>query len=220
MRDLLYWSRSCSLLHKVTIMHFLPNERVALFIDGANLYSASRNLGFDVDYRNLLEYFRKRANTIRAYYYSAVLETEEYSPLKPLTDWLAYNGYSLVTKAAKEFTDATGRRRVKGNMDIEIAVDMLELADKLDHVVLFSGDADFRRLVEAVQRKGVRVSVVSSIRTSPPMVADELRRQADQFVELSEIAPEFTRRQTEPRARPTGVRSTPADPFVDPLDQA
>lgn len=200
-------------------MHFVPNERVALFIDGANLYSASRNLGFDVDYRNLLEYFRKRCNILRAYYYSAVLETDDYSPLKPLTDWLAYNGYSLVTKAAKEFTDATGRRRVKGNMDIEIAVDMLELADKLDHVVLFSGDADFRRLVEAVQRRGVRVSVVSSIRTSPPMVADELRRQADQFVELSDIAPDFTRRQTEPRARPTGVRSTPADPYVDAMEQ-
>ena len=182
-------------------MHFLPNERVALFIDGANLYSASRNLGFDVDYRNLLEFFRKKTHVVRAYYYSAVLETEEYSPLKPLTDWLAYNGYTLVTKPAKEFTDSAGRRRVKGNMDIEVAVDMLELAPRIDHAVLFSGDSDFRRLVDAVQRKGVRVSVVSSIRTSPPMVADELRRQADQFVELADIAPEFTRRQTEPRTR-------------------
>ena len=196
-------------------MIFLPNERVALFIDGANLYSASRNLGFDVDYRNLLEYFRRQANIIRAYYYSALLETEDYSPLKPLTDWLAYNGYSLVTKPAKEFTDAMGRRRVKGNMDIEIAVDMLELAPRLDHVVLFSGDADFRRLVEAVQRKGVRVSVISSIRTSPPMVADELRRQADQFVELADIAAEFTRRQTEPRA-PRPARPTPAEPYHEP----
>ena len=119
-------------------MHFLPNERTALFIDGANLYSASRNLGFDVDYRNLLEFFRRKVHVLRAYYYSAVLETEEYSPLKPLTDWLAYNGYTLVTKPAREFTDATGRRRVKGNMDIELAIDMLELAPKIDHAVLFS----------------------------------------------------------------------------------
>jgi uncharacterized LabA/DUF88 family protein len=204
-------------------MHFPLNERVALFIDGANLYSASRNLGFDVDYRNLLEYFRKQANVIRAYYYSAVLETEEYSPLKPLTDWLAYNGYTLVTKPAREFTDAAGRRRVKGNMDIEIAVDMLELAPRVDHVVLFSGDSDFRRLVDAVQRKGVRVSVVSSIRTTPPMVADELRRQADQFVELADIAPDFTRRVTEPRTKPSAAgngmhRSTPAEPFVEGAD--
>ncbi len=200
--------------------HFLPDERTALFIDGANLYSASRNLGFDVDYRNLLEYFRKRTRVLRAYYYAAVLETEEYSPLKPLTDWLAYNGYTLVTKPAREFTDATGRRRVKGNMDIELAIDMLELSDKLDHIVLFSGDSDFRRLVEAVQRRGVRVSVVSSVRTSPPMVADELRRQADQFLELAEIAPEFTRRQTEPRPPRGSTRPTPAEPYVDPTDAA
>lgn len=205
-------------VERLGFMNFFPNERTALFIDGANLYSASRNLGFDVDYRNLLEYFRKKTNVIRAYYYSAVLETEEYSPLKPLTDWLAYNGYTLVTKAAKEFTDATGRRRVKGNMDIELAVDMLELADRLDHVVLFSGDSDFRRLIEAVQRKGVRVSVASSIRTSPPMVADELRRQADQFLELAEIAPEFTRRQMEPRPPRPPVRMNPGDPYVDSHD--
>ncbi len=198
--------------------HFLPTERTALFIDGANLYSASRNLGFDVDYRSLLEYFRRQTNVLRAYYYAAVLETEEYSPLKPLTDWLAYNGYTLVTKAAREFTDATGRRRVKGNMDIELAVDMLDLADKIDHAVLFSGDSDFRRLVEAVQRRGVRVSVISSVRTSPPMAADELRRQADQFLELAEIAPEFTRRQTEPRSQRGPARATPAEPYVEPHD--
>lgn len=196
---------------------FLPDERVALFIDGANLYSTSRNLGFDVDYRNLLEFFRKKARIIRAYYYSAILETtDEYSPLKPLTDWLAYNGYTLNTKPAKEFIDSSGRRRVKGSMDIEIAVDMLELAPRIDHAILFSGDSDFRRLVEAVQRKGVRVSVVSSIRTTPPMVADELRRQADQFVDLVDIAPEFTRRQTEPRVRSVSIANgpTPAEPFA------
>ena len=195
-------------------MHFLPNERTALFIDGANLYSASRNLGFDVDYRNLLEFFRKKAHVIRAYYYSAVLETDEYSPLKPLTDWLAYNGYTLVTKPAKEFTDSTGRRRVKGNMDIEVAVDMLELAPRIDHAVLVQRRLRFPPPGRGDAAQGVRVSVVSSIRTSPPMVADELRRQADQFLELAEIAPEFTRRQTEPRpcapcrcARPRPNRS-------------
>ena len=180
-------------------MPFLSTERTALFIDGANLYSASRNLGFDVDYRSLLEYFRSKTNVVRAYYYSALLDNEEYSPLRPLTDWLAYNGYTLVTKTAREFVDPNGRRRIKGNMDVELAVDMLELAPRIEHAVLFSGDSDFRRLVEAVQRLGVRVSVVSSVRTSPPMVADELRRQADQFLELADIAPAFTRRATEMR---------------------
>ena len=170
-------------------MIFRQDERVCLFIDGANFYAASRNLGFDVDYRNLLGYFRARCNVIRAYYYSAVLDSEEYSPLKPLTDWLAYNGYTLVTKAAREFTDTSGRRRIKGNMDIELAIDMLELAPRMDHAVLFSGDADFRRLVEAVQRKGVRVTVVSTVRSQPPMAADELRRQADAFVDLADLVP-------------------------------
>ena len=189
-------------------MQLATSDRTALFIDGANLYSASRHLGFDVDYRDMLQYFRSRTNVVRAYYYSALLDSEEYSPLRPLTDWLAYNGYALVTKAAREFTDSAGRRRFKGNMDVELAVDMLELAPRLDHAILFSGDSDFRRLVEAVQRQGVRVSVVSSVRTVPPMAADELRRQADQFVELADIAPEFTRRTTEVRRAAT---RTPSD---------
>ncbi len=184
------------------MIRFSTQERTALFIDGANLYAATRSLAFDIDYRRLLEFFGTKTNLLRAYYYSALLETEDYSPLKPLTDWLAYNGYSLVTKPAKEFTDAMGRRRIKGNMDIELAIDMLELTPHMDHAILFSGDSDFRRLVEAVQRKGVRVSVVSTIKTSPPMIADELRRQADQYIELADIAPEFTRRATESRPRP------------------
>ncbi|MBU6448175.1 MAG: NYN domain-containing protein [Rhodospirillales bacterium] len=182
-------------------MRLLEQERTALFIDGANLYAATRSLGVDIDYRKLLDFFGSKTNLLRAYYYSALLETEEYSPLKPLTDWLAYNGYSLVTKPAKEFVDTLGRRRIKGNMDIELAIDMLELAPSLNHAILFSGDSDFRRLVEAVQRKGVRVTVVSSIRTNPPMIADELRRQADQFIELGDIAKEFSRRSQEGRGR-------------------
>ena len=134
--------------------NFYENERIALFIDGANLYSAARALGFDIDYRRLLEVFRKQGRLVRAYYYTALVEDQEYSPIRPLIDWLDYNGYTMVTKPTKEFTDAMGRRKLKGNMDIELAIDMLEMAEQLDHVVLFSGDGDFRRLVEAVQRKG------------------------------------------------------------------
>jgi uncharacterized LabA/DUF88 family protein len=168
-------------------MTFYPNERIALFIDGANFYAAARTLGFDVDYSKLLSEFQKRGRLIRASYYTAILEDVDYSPVRPLADWLDYNGFNVVTKPAKEYTDSQGRRRVKGDMDIEIAVDMLELASSVDHIVLFSGDGDFRRLVEAVQRRGPRVSVVSSIKTSPPMVADELRRQADTFIDLADL---------------------------------
>lgn len=174
-------------------MHFYQDERVAVFIDGSNLYAAARSLNFDIDYRKLLELFRQSARLIRATYYTALIEDQEYSPIRPLVDWLDYNGFKLVTKPAKEFTDSTGRRKVKGNMDIEVAVDMLEMSDRMDHAVLFSGDGDFRCLVEALQRRGIRVTVVSTIRTSPPMVADELRRQADIFVELESMIPQIAR---------------------------
>jgi uncharacterized LabA/DUF88 family protein len=189
---------------------FHEKERVAVFIDGANLYSASRSLGFDVDYKSLHAFFRTKAYVVRLFYYTAVLETEEYTPLKPLVDWLGYNGYTVVTKPAKEFTDSTGRRRVKGNMDIELAIDMLEMAPHVNHIVLFSGDGDFRRLVEAAQRKGVRVTVVSTIKTQPALIADELRRQADQFVDLADIMGEFTRRVVPPREREVPREPGPA----------
>lgn len=124
---------------------------------------------------------------VRALYYTALVENQEYSAIRPLVDWLDYNGFTMVTKPAKEFTDATGRRKLKGNMDIELAVDMMELSANIDHAVLFSGDGDFRRLVESVQRKGVRVTVVSTVKTQPAMIADELRRQADFFIELKDL---------------------------------
>jgi uncharacterized LabA/DUF88 family protein len=162
-------------------------ERIALFIDGANLYATAKALGFDIDYRRLLTEFRSRGNLIRAFYYTALIEDQEYSSIRPLVDWLDYNGYRVVTKPAKEFTDSMGRRKIKGNMDIEMAVDALELAPHITHMVLFSGDGDFRPLVEAVQRKGVKVSVVSTVTTQPPMVADDLRRQADEFVDLARM---------------------------------
>ena len=168
-------------------LRFYPQERIALFIDGSNLYATARALGFDIDYKSLLGMFQKQAMMVRAFYYTALLDDQEYSPIRPLVDWLDYNGYTIVTKPTKEFTDATGRRKIKGNMDIELAIDVMEMSDRLDHIVLFSGDGDFRRLVEAVQRKGVRVTVISTIKSSPPMIADELRRQADSFVELTEI---------------------------------
>lgn len=168
-------------------MHFYPSERIALFIDGANLYATAKSLGFDIDYKRLLTVFGEKGRLIRALYYTAIIEDQEYSSIRPLIDWLDYNGYTMVTKPTKEFTDGSGRRKIKGNMDIELAVDAMELAESLDHIVIFSGDGDFRSLVEALQQKGLRVSVVSTMKTKPPMIADELRRQADQFIELVDI---------------------------------
>ena len=184
---------------------FYRDERLALFIDGSNLYAAARALGFDIDYKLLRSEFLRRGKLVRAFYYTALLEDQEYSPIRPLVDWLDYNGFMMVTKPAKEFTDSLGRRKIKGNMDIELAVHAMEMADKIDHMVLFSGDGDFRPLVEGVQRKGVRVSVVSTIRSQPPMIADDLRRQADNFIELDELREVIGRPPRPPRAMEPGV---------------
>ena len=203
-------------------MNFYPTERVALFIDGANLYATAKALGFDIDYRRLLTLFRGKGQLVRALYYTALVDDQEYSSIRPLIDWLDYNGYTMVTKPTKEFTDSSGRRKIKGNMDIELAVDAMELADHLDHIVLFSGDGDFRSLVEALQHKGKRVSVVSSLATTPPMVADELRRQADQFVDLADLQNEVGRdpaeraqREQRRRAEPSPLDEFETDDFVE-----
>ncbi len=175
---------------------FYPQERTAIFIDGANLYGAARNLDFDIDYKKLLQLFKDKTQLVRAYYYTVLIEDQEYSPIRPLVDWLDYNGYTLVTKPAKESTDPSGRRRIRNSTNVELSVDMLELSDRLDHVVLFSGDGGFRRAIEAVQRRGPRVTVVSTVRTNPPMAADEIRRQADDFIDLKDFKVEIERART------------------------
>jgi uncharacterized LabA/DUF88 family protein len=211
--------------HDEVAMHFYSGERIALFIDGANLYATAKALQFDIDYKRLLALFRQKGHLVRALYYTALAEDQEYSSIRPLIDWLDYNGYSMVTKPTKEFTDAMGRRKIKGNMDIELSVDAMRLADTLDHIVIFTGDGDFRALVAALQQKGKRVSVVSTLQTQPPMVADELRRQADQFIDLADLEEQVcrdpaTRPVREPRdasVRPSR-RQTPPTPAPATLD--
>lgn len=189
----------------------LKSNRLALFIDGANLHSTARTLGFEIDYKRLLKEFDGRGVLLRALYYTAIIEDQEYSSIRPLTDWLSYNGYTVVSKATKEFVDASGRRKVKGNMDIELAVDAMELAGQVDEMVLFSGDGDFRSLVEALQRRGVRVTVISTIASQPPMIADELRRQADVFTDLMELRSKLGRDPSErPASAPSRATSSAA----------
>ena len=203
-------------------MIFYPDERTAIFIDGANLYYAARGLGFDIDYKRLLELFASKGRMVRAFYYTALFDEQEYSPIRPLIDWLDYNGYTMVTKRTKEFIDSEGRRKIKGNMDIELAIDVMDMASHVDHIVLLSGDGDFRRLVEAVQRKGVRVTVVSTVRSRPPMIADELRRQADNFIELMDLQLDIMRdpqvRQQREAARAAAEANDPDDRDDDDRD--
>src|SRR5260221_495675 len=179
----------------------VPGEKIALFIDGANLYATAKSLGFDIDYKRLLREFQSRGYLLRAFYYTAVIEDQEYSSIRPLIDWLDYNGYSVVTKATKEFVDQTGRRKVKGNMDIELAVDAMEIAEHIDQMVLFPGGGVFRPLGGAMQGGGGGSTVVPPISTKPPMVADELRRQADVFLDIVELQPKIGRDPSERAAR-------------------
>lgn len=174
-----------------------PREKVVLFIDGANLYATSKAIGIDIDYRRLLSEFQSKAYLVRAYYYTALIEDQEYSSIRPLIDWLDYNGYRVVTKPAKEFTDSSGRRRVKGNMDIELTVEALDMAPYYDHLFLFSGDGDFTALVAAVQRRGKKVTVVSTLTTQTPMISDDLRRQADYFIDVVDLVKDVGRPQAE-----------------------
>ena len=174
-------------------------SRIAAFIDGPNLYATAKALDFDLDYKRLLNELRSRGTLTRAFYYTAIIEDQEYTSIRPLVEWLDYNGFTVITKASKEFFDANGRRKIKGNMAIELAVHAMESAQHVDEIILFSGHGDFRVLVQALQRSGVRVTVVSTLSTKPPMIADELRRQADVFTDLLELRNKIGR---EPSIRP------------------
>lgn len=168
------------------------NERSALFIDGSNFHATAKLLNIDVDYLRLLHLFRSRSTLIRAYYYTALPDPSEQAPLRKLIDFLDYNGYTIVSKLTREYTNPlTGEKRTKGNMDMELALDMLKLASHIDHAVLFSGDGDFCRLLGDVQDKGVRVTVVSS--TKIHMLSDALRRKADYFMDLDDMVDDIIR---------------------------
>ena len=180
-------------------MDFYPNERIAIVIDGPNLLATARSLGLEIDFKRLVALFQSKARLVRSLYYTTTFEQHDFASIRPLLDWLQYNGYTLVTKPARAFVDSEGRQRFKGNMNVELAVDTLCLSEDVDHIVLFSGEGDFRSLVAELQVRGKRVTVVSTLATQPPMVADDLRRQADQFIDLNDLEPLLGRVSTRRR---------------------
>jgi len=165
-------------------------KRTAIFIDGSNLHATTKALHWNMDYKRLRDWLNASYTTTGLNYYTAVRQVEN-NPVVNLVNWLSYNGFRVKSKETKEWVDIKGHTHVKGNMDIEMAVDALLLAEtnSVDHMLFFTGDGDFRRVVEAIQDKGVTVSVASTLK--PPMIADELRRQADDFVELFDHKEKF-----------------------------
>lgn len=163
-----------------------PHEVTALLIDGANAYETQRVLGYQIDWQKTIKFFKPQ----QALYFTALPEKDINKPnnLFKMIDHISYNGYVLVTKPVKYF-DNNGVTTPKGNMDVEMAVHTLKAARWANHIVLFTGDGDFRMAVEDVQSQGVKVTVVSSCITRPSMVADELRRQANEFIDL--LDPEY-----------------------------
>ncbi|MEO0383118.1 MAG: NYN domain-containing protein [Pseudomonadota bacterium] len=179
---------------------FDMRERVAFFIDGANFYQTARNLNVDIDYRRMLTSFVGEAYLLRAHYYTAMADDQEFSSLRPLIDWLDYNGFQITTKPMREFTDNNGqKRRVRPSLDVDLTVDAMTLGDSVNHIVLFSGDGQYLALVEALQKKGVKVTIVSSLKTTPSMVSDDLRRTADHFLDLADLTDRLGR---DPSERP------------------
>jgi len=160
-------------------------KRAALLIDGSNAYASGMALGFQIDYVKFLSFFRKRYDINRALYFTALPPKDMVSPLRPMTTFLEHNGYTVVSKETKDYINHAGEKKRKGNMDCEIAVYATKYAEVVDEMVLFSGDGDFRCVVERVQELGTRVTVLSTL--VGHMVADSLRRQADEFIELDSM---------------------------------
>ena len=190
------------------IMHFYKDERVALFVDGQNFYVTQKVLSFEVDYKQLLTLFRSRAHLIRAYYYTTLNEDLEFVSIKPLVDWLGYNGYSVVTKPARFFVDSSGQKRARTSSLIDIAVEAMRIADSVDHIVLMTGDGELCSLVSALQDRGKRVMVISTLESSSGLVSDDLRRRADQFVDLASLQPLIGRRSTRDIQTPISVSAS------------
>jgi uncharacterized LabA/DUF88 family protein len=187
--------------------------RLAVFIDGPALYYSSRALGFQVDFKRLLSYLERQGALMRAYYYSPLSEDGDFQTTRPLLDWLDYNGFTVKTKLVKEYDDGEGRRKLKRNISIEIAVDALEIASRVDEIMLFSGDGDYRKVIEARQRQGPRALVVSPLRSRPPMLADELRRQADEFREMDDLRDQIGRATAGSMQEPPALTTQPDDGF-------
>ena len=171
----------------------MSNGKTVVFIDGQSLFSTAKSLGFNIDFKKLLDELKTFGDLIRTKYYTLADDEDDDSPIIPLTDWLSYNGYSVVTKFVRSHVDPEGRKRVRGKIDVELSVDMLEIAPHVDHVVLVSGDGDFAYLLAALQRQGKKCTVISSVQSTQQICADSLRRTADQFIDLAQLKSKICR---------------------------
>lgn len=167
-----------------------------VLIDGSNLYESARATGIRIDYKRLLALMNEDGTLLRSYYFTALRDKSIQAPLRATVDWLSHNGYVCVTKATKEWDEPVTRfneqgvqvtemvRKIKGNVDVDIVTYAFKCAHLVQEIYLFSGDGDFTIMVKELQeRYALKVFVVSSI----GLVSTELRRQADKFIDLSNL---------------------------------
>ncbi len=163
-------------------------ERIALFIDGANVYAAAKRLGWNFDHRKILEHFATQGRLYNAFYYTAVPYPID-DKQKRFTDALTYMGYTVRTRPLREATDESGQTYRRANLDIELVTDLLTTEGQYDVAVLLTGDGDFERPVEVLRARGKRVVVTSILE----MTSYELRNAADTYVDLGSLRDQVER---------------------------
>lgn len=162
-------------------------ERAAVFIDGYGTHYTCKSLGIEIDYRKLSELIRRQTTVIRNYYFTPLVEGQDFIAVKPLLDFLQYNGWTTVTRPYKEHYVST---------NTALAVTAMEIAPAIEQAIIFSGNGDFTPLIEALKRRGIHTTVASTVRSEQSYCSDDLRRAADAFIDLDDIRSAISR---EPR---------------------
>lgn len=169
----------------------MTTKRIALFVDGSNFSVSLKAAGFRVDYQKIREYFAEMGDLVGSFYFTALPPRDEPSSIRNLTDSLQHKGWNLVTKEIKVFRDQP-IAKTKGNMDIEMVVKAWTLSNVITDLILFSGDGDFRAMVEKLQDVGVRVTVISYHSTDTRnMTSNDLRKAVHEFINLPLLRSEF-----------------------------
>ena len=173
---------------------FYPNERTSIFIDGRSLFHTARKLDFEVDLSKFSQYFASKFQLVRCSYYTPV--SEERTPLHNILDWLSYNGFTVSTRV---FSPDNHPPSISSLMSVDIIEQTLgngyagDEPYALQHVVIVSGDGDYCPVVKFLKSRSIRVSVMSSLETEPLSISEELRRLADNFIELDDLRSELER---------------------------
>lgn len=173
---------------------FYNTERIGLFIDGYSLYQTVRAMDLRIDYKALRDLFASKGRLNRVQYFATVNDhdPDEFNPQRKTFDWLQYNGFDVQTIQTRSFTGSDGEIQYRGNASVLMTCYALKHAEHLDHVVILTGNADFAPLITALQERGTRVTMVSTIKNGS-LCSDQLRRSADDFIDLEDLRQQISK---------------------------